>query len=534
MSWGGAWRKDREQSSPTRRGHLHQSWGSSNRNDREQSSPLSRGHLQWLLHQRALAAEHKLMVLTAVLNRQQQAEAAKKRELHNLSARMATQQAEGAAHAAGRERRAYENMTRAAESRLTFSQDDVGLSLTITSDHNRRGRVAGYNASTGRHVVAYGAGDLRTYDLRRELFVVEASMQAHLLCSARLDEAQLPETPQARAASSAAAIQVAAFGPDGVASSRRRSDEAYQLPSPTPPPPPTPSPTRSPPRSSSPRRSPPSRPTSTSPRPFSPPSERRSPISPEQLEEVLAPPPPPPLLVSPVRSLVMRRLRAEEAEDAQRRQQEEDMRRSAGGGGSPRRRRPPTSAAALRSERRRRRRTQPAAAVAPTTTTRTSTTRTTTRVTATTTTGSSTLSSGSLAPYEGAQSIAYARIAARELGRRDVAAFFDALDDGPSLVAACVRACEEGRVDVLQWIFVHGLVRKDLRVVLPHKHLALMHRCCRHGHLKVAIWLCEHGCEAHLRLRNKNGQTPLHLAMKNGHYGMSKYLGRHYDTDYSV
>ena len=46
--------------------------------------------------------------------------------------------------------------------------------------------------------MAYGAGDLRTYDLRRELFVVEASMQAHLLCSARLDERAYGNAPGAR------------------------------------------------------------------------------------------------------------------------------------------------------------------------------------------------------------------------------------------------------------------------------------------------------------------------------------------------
>ena len=119
-----------------------------------------------------------------------------------------------------REEGALENMTRSPESRLTFSADDVGLALSITSDRGRLGKITGYNASTGRHVVANGDGDLRMYDLRQELFVVQSSMQARLLQSARLDEAELPVSPQAKAASSSASKITGLYRPDGSPSAR--------------------------------------------------------------------------------------------------------------------------------------------------------------------------------------------------------------------------------------------------------------------------------------------------------------------------
>ena len=83
-------------------------------------------------------------------------------------------------------------------------------------------------------------------------------------------------------------------------------------------------------------------------------------------------------------------------------------------------------------------------------------------------------------------------------------------------------ACQEGRMDVAQWILA-TFDAEDIRARY-NDDMTLMHHACSNGHLDVAKWLFDLGAAGDIRAQDNRGRTPMLVACEDGHLDVARWL----------
>ena len=83
-------------------------------------------------------------------------------------------------------------------------------------------------------------------------------------------------------------------------------------------------------------------------------------------------------------------------------------------------------------------------------------------------------------------------------------------------------ACEQGHLNIAQWLFEHGAAA-DIRTTHLEGETPMM-SACKWGNLAVAKWLFEVGAAVDIRTQDECGWTPMMAACRVGHLDTAKWL----------
>jgi hypothetical protein len=83
-------------------------------------------------------------------------------------------------------------------------------------------------------------------------------------------------------------------------------------------------------------------------------------------------------------------------------------------------------------------------------------------------------------------------------------------------------SCTNGHLKVAQWLFVSGAT-DDVRIK-DKEGLTPMLAACQKDHLDVAKWLSVVGAHDDVRTPDKDGKTPMHVACEKGFLGLAQWL----------